>query len=240
MEKNDRLAELRLLNIRATADALRKSVKPDNLIIQAIDCIAEIDKAENMLVKRLREWHELYNPELSRSIADSVRFATAVCENQKKNDDSVGAELIGKDIEQIQELAETIIRMHKLRDSNEKYIEQAMKGHMPNTLAVAGHLIGAKLVSQAGSLKHLSEVPASTVQILGAEKALFRHMKTGAKPPKYGILFQHQIVQKAGKTMQGKAARLLADKISIAAKIDYFKGEFIGDKLLAEVKRKLK
>ncbi|MFH1510716.1 MAG: hypothetical protein ABIF10_03415 [Candidatus Woesearchaeota archaeon] len=239
MVEKDKLSELRKLNIRLTAQALRESVKPDNLIIQAIDCIAEIEKAANILVKRLREWYELYNPELSRDIADNERFVKEIRENDGKKDGSIGAELSEKDIEQIRELGTKVNMLYELKNSNEKYIEELMQEHLPNTLAVAGSLVGAKLVSQAGSLKHLSEIPASTVQILGAEKALFRHMRTGAKMPKYGILHQHQIVQKAGK-LQGKAARVLADKISIGAKVDYFHGEFIGDKLLAEVKRKLK
>ena len=97
----------------------------------------------------------------------------------------------------------------------------------------------AKLMALAGSLKHLSQIPASTVQLLGAEKALFRHMTTGAKCPKYGILFQHPYVSQAKKQVQGKIARLLADKISIAVKVDYFKGAFIGDTLKEQLKEKI-
>ena len=81
--------------------------------------------------------------------------------------------------------------------------------------------------------------PASTVQLLGAEEALFKHIKTGARCPKYGVLFAHQLVQKADKDRRGRAARVIADKISLASKVDFFKGEFIGDKLLKEVEKKL-
>jgi len=100
-------------------------------------------------------------------------------------------------------------------------------------------LIGAKLLEHAGSLKRMAEMPSSTIQILGAEKALFRHLKTGSRPPKYGVLLGHSIVQQMPKAKQGKAARVLADKISLAVRIDYFKGEFRGEQLLLDVKKKL-
>ena len=115
-----------------------------------------------------------------------------------------------------------------------------MKKHCPNMLEVAGVLISAKLLEHAGSLRRLMMMPASTIQILGAEKALFRHLKTGkkAKPPKYGILSQHPLIGKVKKEEYGKVARTLADKISIAVKVDYFKGKFIGDKLKEELEKK--
>ena len=108
----------------------------------------------------------------------------------------------------------------------------------PNTKAVCGVLTGAKLIEHAGSLKRLSEMPASTIQILGAEKALFRHMKTGAKPPRHGIIVHHPLIAKAPEKIHGKIARALADKISIASKVDYFQGKFIGDKLKKELEDK--
>jgi nucleolar protein 56 len=110
-----------------------------------------------------------------------------------------------------------------------------MKRYCPNLLEITGMMLGAKLIAKAGSLKRLSQFPASTIQVLGAEKALFRHMKTGARPPRHGMLIQHPIVAQAKQKEHGKRARTLADKISIAAKVDYFKGEFIGKKLKKEL-----
>lgn len=228
-------------NIEITAQLLRQSVQTDNLIIQAIDSIAVLDKAANALAKRLREWYSLYNPELSREFAENERFVSVVCDSSvKKSKESIGAQLSNSDISDIEEFAKSVRSLYNERQNVEKYIDGLMESSCPNIKAVAGSLIGAKLISQAGSLKRLSALPASTLQILGAEKALFRHMKTGAKPPKFGILFQHQLVQKAQKQNQGKMARLLADKISIAAKVDYFKGNFVGDKLLEEIAKKIK
>jgi nucleolar protein 56 len=110
----------------------------------------------------------------------------------------------------------------------------------PNMLVITGSLIGAKLMDQAGGLKNLMEFPASTIQLLGAEKALFRHMKTGAKSPKFGFLHEHPLISQNPKQIQGKIARTLADKICLAVKVDYFKGEFIGDKLLKKIEDKFK
>ena len=115
-----------------------------------------------------------------------------------------------------------------------------MDGFCPNIKAVCDVMIAAKLMEHAGSLKRLSEMPASTIQILGAEKALFRHMKTGAKPPRHGVIVSHSLIANSPEKMHGRIARTLADKISIAAKVDYFKGQFIGDKLRKELEGKFK
>jgi nucleolar protein 56 len=228
--------QFREKNLQLTKQSLRESVGRDLLAIQTIDSISELDRVINILAKRLREWYELYNPEISRTTVNNEKFVSII-ESAERQKESAGADLPGRDVEQMKELALALKRLYESRKSNEDYLKSLMDSMCPNLGAVAGTLIGAKLISYAGSLKHLSELPASTIQILGAEKALFRHMRTGAKPPKYGILYQHQMIQKAKK--QGRAARLLADKISIATKVDYFKGQFVGDKLLEEIKRKL-
>ena len=122
----------------------------------------------------------------------------------------------------------------------EEQIDKDMYLIAPNICKVAGSIIGARLISYAGGMKNLSVLPASTVQILGAEKALFRHIKTGAKPPKFGILMQHPLITNAKKENKGRVARALADKISIAVKIDYFKGKFAGDRLRKELEARFK
>jgi nucleolar protein 56 len=101
-----------------------------------------------------------------------------------------------------------------------------MKNYCPNVLELAGATIGAKLIELAKSLKRMALLPASTVQLLGAEKALFRHLKLKTKSPKYGVIFQHPLIQNAKRSERGKMARRLADKLSLCARLDYFKGEF--------------
>ena len=149
----------------------------------------------------------------------------------------MGANLNEKDVSAIMMLASQASNLYKLIEDHEDYLKELEKEACPNFTEVAGTTIAAKLIAHAGSLKRLVEMPASTIQILGAEKALFRHMRNKKKnlPPKYGILHEHQLIQKSREEMHGKAARSLADKLSIAIRIDYFKGKFIGDKLKKEL-----
>ena len=223
--------------VKLAKKKIKESVKFDNLLINASDLIEELTKTINMLSRRLREWFELYNPEFSRSVSDNVKFAKKIIENPEKKEHSMGADLEKKDLEPVINLARQILELDESRKSQEKYIEKVMNEECPNLTALAGSNLGAKLIALAGSFKKLSRMPSSTIQILGAEKALFRHIKTGAKSPKHGIILQHQLV--ANSKSKGIASRQLADKISIASKIDFFKGEFIGDKLLKELEKKM-
>lgn len=226
-------------NISLTKKSVKDSVTNDLLIIQTINSIEELDKVANMLAKRLREWYSLYNPELSYGIEDHKKFVERVLKKDKKESE-MGADLSEKNLKSILELASKLNNLYEFRKYLEKYLESLIKDVCPNVAAVTGTLIAAKLLEHAGSLKKMVMFPASTIQLLGAEKALFRHMKSGSRCPKYGILFQHPLIQKNKKSLHGKIARTLADKISMAAKVDYFKGKFIGDKLRKEVEDKFK
>ena len=236
-------------NIEITKKAIKESVKKDVLIIQTINNIEGIDKVNSILIKNLREWYEIYNPEFSKSISNNEKFTELIIKKNKKGllkeikvreEDSMGADLSKDDLDAIKELAKKLDGIYNLKKGQQEYLEKLMREECPNLTEIASVFIGAKLIAYAGSLKRLSEMPASTIQLLGAEKALFRHMRTGAKAPKYGILFQHPLIGKINKKNYGKVARALADKISIAAKVDYFKGDFIGDKLKKEVEARFK
>jgi len=228
-------------NLKETKQKLRESVKFDDFIVQAISNIDEINRVVNTLAKRLREWYEFYNPEFSREVHDHEDFVSAVIERKdSKKKDSMGADLSKEDMRPILDLAKEIRGLFELKKKQENYLEKIMQKNCPNVTAVAGELIGARLIAIAGDLKRLVRFPASTVQLLGAEKALFRHMRTGAKAPKYGVIIKHPLVARVSKRDKGKAARKLADKILLAAKVDYFKGEFIGDKLRKEVEEEFR
>ncbi len=238
--------KIREESIKLAKQKIKESVTEDNYICHAITTVEELNKVCNALAKRLRDWYALYFPELYKSIADNEAFVRLVLEKDKKTlmaelkiKDSMGKEL-KEDLEPMKELATKAGELYKLRDSLEKYLEKTMKGYCPNVLALAGALIGAKLLNEAGSLKRLSSMSSSTIQLLGAEKALFRHVRTGAKAPKHGHIVNHHLIAVVKKNEKGKASRALADKISIAAKVDYFKGEFIGDKLKQELEAKFK
>ncbi|RMF54866.1 hypothetical protein D6745_03835 [Candidatus Woesearchaeota archaeon] len=232
-------------NIDLTKKDIKSSVKKDWLIIQAINLIEDLERAINMLAGRLRDWYSLYNPEFAASIKDHEKFAELISTKTKDElldeigvKKSMGADFSKKDFSAVLSLAKEIKNMFALKRSQQDYLESLMKEACPNILAVAGALIGAKLVSMAGSLKNLAEMHASKIQLLGAEKALFRHMRTGAKCPRHGIIIQHPLIAAAKQSEHGKRARALADKLSIAAKVDYFKGEFIGDSLKRQLEKR--
>ena len=227
--------------LEETKQKIKESVDFNDFIVQSINNIDEINRIINTLAKRLREWYELYNPEFSKSTFNHDTFVSAIVHaKDKKTKDSMGSDLSKTDLKPIQDLAKEIDVLFDLKEEQENYLEDLMQKNCPNIAAVAGALLGARLIAIAGDLRRLILFPSSTVQLLGAEKALFRHMKTGARPPKYGVIHNHPLVEKMPREKKGKAARVLANKILLAAKIDYFKGEFIGDKLKKEAEEKLK
>lgn len=237
-------SQIRLMCIKETRKKIKESVHDDLLIIQTVSSTEEITKAANLLSRRLREWYELYFPEYSKKVKDNAKFSELILVIDKKNmikeldiKDTMGADLSKEDVAAVLSLSSGIQELFKLKKKQEEYLEKVMKRCAPNVTAITGSLIGAKMIAIAGGLKSLSQFPASTVQLLGAEKALFRHMKTGSKSPKYGLLHEHPLV--AISKEKGKAARQLADKISIASKVDYFKGKYVGDRLRKEIEEKI-
>lgn len=232
-------------NLELTKLAIKKSVSEDNFIIQAIANINELDKASNLLTKRLREWYGLYFPELEQKISSPEKLVELILTKERKEllkelkiKETMGADLEKVHLQEILELAKDIQELQNLRKKHELYLEKVMSKYCPNILELAGVTIGAKLLELGKSLKHLALLPASTIQLLGAEKALFRHIKTGSRSPKYGILFQHPLVQNAKREDKGKAARTLADKLSLCARLDYFKGEFKAKEYRRELEKK--
>ncbi len=235
-------------NLELTKTAIRNLVSEDNFIIQAIANINELDKVSNILSKRLREWYAFYAPEVVHKISDHVRFAEIISTKTRKElfqelkinpSESMGADLEKVHVEEIILLAQEIKRVYELRRQHEMYLQTIMGEYCPNLAELAGVTIGAKLLELGRGLKALALLPASTIQLLGAEKALFRHIKTGARSPKYGILINHPLIQNASKDQKGKAARMLADKISLCARLDYFKGEFKAKEYRKELEEKL-
>ena len=220
-------------NLAITKQQVKDTITDGLLIVQTSNAITDINKSINILVKRLREWYLYVLPELEDKIEDHKLFAELV--SKSKNDlmkkykikDTMGTELKKEDFSAILSLSSLILDLFKQKEKKEKYLEKLMQKNCPNLTTLAGYSVGAQLISKAGSLKSLVMMPASTVQLLGAEKALFRHMlNKKARPPKHGLILQHELLQKAKKQNRGKVARGLADKIAIAVKVDYFKGKF--------------
>ena len=263
-DKEDYYSKVHEISLELTRRKLRRAAqKRDLLAVQAIRAIDDIDKTINLYVARLREWYSLHFPELDELVREHIDYARIVYELGHRNNitvenlkklgfseqkakkiaeaakKSMGADLSDFDIEYIKTLAGIILDLYKLRETLEGYIEAIMKEVAPNITALVGPKLGARLLSLAGGLENLAKLPASTIQVLGAEKALFRALRTGGKPPKHGVIFQFPAIHRSPRWQRGKIARALAAKLAIAAKVDYFTGRFIGDKLREELEKRI-
>lgn len=263
-DEDEVLSWLHSLELEYTRRKLRSvAQKRDLLAAQAIRAIDDIDKTVNLFVARLREWYSIHFPELNDLVREHEDYVKLVAElghrdNMTKENlvklgfseakaekianaarISIGADLSEFDIEAIVTLANIAREMYDLRRRLTEYIETVMKEVAPNITALVGPLLGARLISLAGGLEKLARMPASTIQVLGAEKALFRALRTGGKPPKHGIIFQYPDIHKSPKWQRGKIARALAAKLAIAAKVDAFTGRYIGDKLREELRSRI-
>ncbi|GGP19219.1 pre-mRNA processing ribonucleoprotein,-binding region [Thermocladium modestius] len=245
--------------IRQTAE------KRDLFIAQAISAVDDMDKILNLYASRMKEWYGLHFPELDGLTREQIEYAKLVFElGQRDNytmdnilkavpelqEDrakkiaeaarrSVGASMTDWDIQQIKYIAKQFIDLYNARNEVTQYIDDAMKDVAPNIRELVGSLLGARLIMLAGGLMRLSMMPASTIQVLGAEKALFRALRTGSRPPKHGILFQFQEIFRAPRWQRGKIARALAAKLAIAAKADAFTGNFIAPKLKEDLMKRI-
>lgn len=203
---------------------VKESVNADDFIIQVVNTLEGLDVQINNLVTRLREWYGLGNPEALRRF-DGEELAMKILSEVDFFEE--------KDLNPLKVFATSVHSLIQSRDVMRSYLKSTMKSHCKNMTYVLGEKLAGKLIRQAGSLKKLAMMPAGTIQILGAEDALFRHLKTGAKPPKHGYILAHPIVGKAKD--KGKAARKLSAKISHCARLDYFNGEFKAKEYLKEL-----
>ncbi len=217
----------------------------DKLIIQVSSAIADLDKILNLMSERLREWYGLHFPELE--IDNHEKYAKEIAEkgrreNFEKYKFSIGMELTEEDEKAVKEFAQKVYELYKLREKLSIYLEKLVKEEMPNLYALLGHVLAARLLAAAGSLEKLAKMPSSTIQLLGAEKALFRFLRSKGKtkPPKHGIIFLSPYISRAPKKKRGKIARLLAAKLMVAARMDYYTKENRGEELKKELEEKVK
>jgi len=206
-------------SVEVTKLKLKFGFSKDKLIVQAIEQYDELTKMINMFYERLSEWYGFYYPEIIRTIKGPEEFSKIAGEKRKEK--SIGYEIEEEDLKMIKVAGNEMATLISYREKLTNYIETLVKEVAPNLGKVAGFILGAKLISAAGSLKKLAELRASTIQLLGAEKALFRHLRQGTKPPKYGLTLQHSMMKNIPFNRRGRFARTLAGKISIAAKVDY-------------------
>ena len=254
----DALGKLREFALGISSSKVTEvSESPDLHIIQAINSLDEIDKIANALSSRLREWYGLHFPELD-NIIDSINgYAQIVMAGKRESltkqvfedagfpeskvemlslisSKSRGGDISDVNLTIVQSIAKQILDFHELRKKLEDHVESEMVTIAPNLSAILGTAVGARILGRAGSLKRLAGLPASTIQVLGAEKALFRSLKTGSQPPKHGLLFQHAMVHAAPRWQRGKIARAIAAKAVIAARIDVY-GDGLNETLLEKL-----
>jgi nucleolar protein 56 len=237
--------------------------KRDLIVVQAIQTLDDLEKTINMLMIRAREWYGVHFPELDRLMEKHETYARLIvklgnkgnftAENLKEEDipeakaegiaktaeKSMGADLAEADLTQIQALCKDVLILYDLRQGFEGYLDRTMEEVAPNTKALVGALLGARLIAVAGGLTNLARKAASTIQVLGAEKALFRSLKTGTMPPKHGMIFQHTLLHDAKRWQRGKIARALAGKLAIAARADAFGGRNISKYLTAALDKRI-
>ena len=216
----------------------KESASEDKHLIQAINSIDEIDETISKLIERIREWYALYFPEME-IIKNNETYIRLISQNKSKekireakpeafpdNSLDLDEDINPQDLEIMNKYANSIFELQQTRKDIEEYIDEKMESIAPNLKLIVGSSLGAKLISHAGGLKRLATYPSSTVQIMGAEKALFRHLKSGDRPPKYGLIYQHPQVRGAKWWNRGKIARMLAGKISLAVRRDVFTKTF--------------
>lgn len=217
--------------------------KVDTMIVQAISLLDDLDKELNNYVMRAREWFGWHFPELGKIIADNLAYARTVIlmgfrtnaastdfseilpeevEQEVKDaaEISMGTEISDEDMLNVKYLCEQVVEITEYRAQLYDYIKNRMMAVAPNLTVLVGELVGARLISHAGSLLNLAKHPASTVQILGAEKALFTALRTKQDTPKYGLIYHAQLVGQANTKIKGKISRMLAAKTALGIRVD--------------------
>jgi nucleolar protein 58 len=217
--------------------------KIDTMIVQAIGLLDDLDKELNTYAMRVKEWYGWHFPELAKILNDNIAYAKLVLKMGMRTnwettdlaeilpeeiegavktaaDRSMGTEISEEDLENIQALATQVVEFAEYRQRLASYLSSRMNAIAPNLTALVGDLVGARLIAHAGSLTSLSKSPASTIQILGAEKALFRALKTKHDTPKYGLIYHASLIGQATGRNKGKMARILAAKASLGIRVD--------------------
>ncbi|KAJ3561079.1 hypothetical protein NPX13_g9082 [Xylaria arbuscula] len=217
--------------------------KVDVMIVQAIKLLDDLDKELNNYAMRVKEWYGWHFPEMDRILNDNLAYARVIMqmgmrENAANTDlseilpedletrikaaaeVSMGTEIGEIDLENIKLLADQVISFTEYRQQLSQYLSSRMKALAPNTTEILGELVGARLIAHTGSLMRLAKSPGSTIQILGAEKALFRALKTKHDTPKYGLIYHSSLVGQATGRNKGKIARMLSAKAALCLRVD--------------------
>ena len=217
--------------------------KLDSMIIQAVKLLDDMDKELNVYAMRTKEWYGWHFPEMAKILNDNLAYARVVLASGMRTnmadtdlsdilpeeleialkaaaEISMGTEITEEDLTNVQELASQVVQYTTYRAELSSYLENRMRAIAPNLSALVGYLVGARLIAHAGSLINLAKAPGSTIQILGAEKALFRALKTKHDTPKYGLIYHSSLIGQATGRNKGKIARMLSAKTALGLRVD--------------------
>lgn len=226
---------------RITSEKIRKSVKTnDVMIVETINSLEEIEDSTGKLIERLREWCTPYLPEMEKLTNHELYARVIATQTSRKNiidsgilenthvrlSENYEVDIEESDLKIIKTFADSLYSLYLTKKDLEEYIDEKIKDVAPNMYDVAGANLSAKLIAHTNGLENLAKLPSSTVQIIGAEKAIFRHLKTGENPPKHGLIFQHPGIRGSNWWVRGKLARTVASKITIAARKDAFSNDY--------------
>lgn len=268
--ESSKVAQLGLGHSYSRAKVKFNVNRVDNMIIQSIALVDQLDKDVNTFAMRIREWYSYHFPELFKIVPENYVYSkcASYIGNRKTLDESkldeleeivmdrskaeaildasrssMGMDISPVDLMNIELFAKRVVSLSEYRTKLVSYLSDKMNSTAPNLATLIGDQVGARLIAHAGSLTNLAKFPASTVQILGAEKALFRALKTRSNTPKYGLIYHSSFISRAETRNKGRISRFLANKCSLASRIDCFAEtpcQVFGEKLKEQVEDRLK
>jgi len=218
---------------------LQGAIGRDRLIVQAMRSLDDLNRSINVFTERLYEWYSLHYPEMKNVNIVEVIAKYGHRDNVPNFKSSTGVDLSDEDETALRQFAYNIQNMQREKKDLEGYVEVTMKEIAHNFASLIDPLLAARLLAYAGSLEKLARMPASTIQLLGAEKAMFRHLHEKGRSPKYGMIYNSELIQKAPAESRGKIARILSAKLMLAARIDYYSGRDDSEKMLREMKEEM-
>ncbi len=215
------------LNIRLAKEQIAKTLTPDMRIIAAVEAIDDLNETGNVLSERLKEWYILNFENTHLSGEELARKIIGMEETEES-----------PQLKIMQSFSSSLLASYETRDRIEEYLKRNMPIVAPNITNIAGHILGARLISIAGSLEKLAFMPSSTIQVIGANNALFKHLEGKAPSPKHGLIFRHPLINTSPGWQRGKIAKILSSKISLASRYDLYSGE-LKEELSRELKLKI-
>ncbi len=197
----------------------------DAYLMQAVKALDDLYEAYNVISGRVAEWYGIHFPENRLRPGELIDLILE--QGSRGEAPSMGAPMTEEDVNAIRGMALAVKELLRQRKALEDYISRTMADIAPNLSNVLGPVLGARLIARAGSLEKLARMPASSIQVMGAGEALFKHLKSGTPSPKHGLIYKHPLISGAPKKARGRISRMIAGKAAIAARVDYFSGEAV-------------